>query len=407
MSSHSGSRVRRSRTMDGVPGCSSEDSIAGHPSQTLIPTTQGASSAASASSFVAETPSWGRETRRRDPSRGATERKIESGHKWNVRVISGYSVDEEGTNFVSRMGIVIKLHCKIWQKNFSKLPEETKNRIFRDLEMWYRWDRTPQTDKDMLQHMTTMHKDWRGMLKSKHYKGRTFEDAVTFVPVGVDPSDWRTMCEKWNTRENQDIAKRNRKNPTHQSMTYRRGRMSIYQLKDDFTHQREPDRPEVFKMGRCKDLPDGTQRWVDNESKDHFERMTHMTTPSLQSDGVSTVLAKDAFIAVMGRDMSNRVRCAGKVEMPRTWYGRGEGSSSSVNYHMVQQLKQQLQDQNKKLEEMCVERSRDRQELEDMRSRMLEMRALMQRLAGQPSSHVPPPTRKGSDESVDNYDDDN
>ncbi|MQL94480.1 hypothetical protein Taro_027137 [Colocasia esculenta] len=122
------------------------------------------------------------------------------------------------------MGIVIRLHCKIWQKNFSKLLEETKNGIFRDLE---------------------------------HYKGKTFEDVVASVPPGVDPSDWRTMCEKWNTMEEQDIVERNKQNRTHQNMTYRWGCTSIYQLKDDFvkTHQREPDRMEVFRMGRCKDLP--------------------------------------------------------------------------------------------------------------------------------------------------------
>ncbi|MQL95452.1 hypothetical protein Taro_028112, partial [Colocasia esculenta] len=294
MSSRRGSRVRRAQTVDDVPTHSPEDSVAGHPSQAVVPITQGASSAASASSSVAETPSWGRGSGRRGPSRGATERRLEPGQKWNVRVIGGYGVGEQGTNFISRMGIVIRLHCKLWQKNFSKLPEETKNGIFRDLEMWYSWDRTPQTDKEMLQHMTAMHKGWRGMLKSKHYKGKTFEDAVASVPPGVDPSDWRTMCQKWNSREEQDIAERNKQNRTHQNMTYRRGRTSIYQLKDDFvkTHQREPDRIEVFKMGRCKYLPDGTQQWVDDESRDHFEKMTQMTTPSLQSDDAAPVLAE-------------------------------------------------------------------------------------------------------------------
>ncbi|MQL78088.1 hypothetical protein Taro_010513 [Colocasia esculenta] len=290
--------------------------------------------------------------------------------------------------------------------------------------MWFCWDRTPQTDKEMLQHMTSMHKGWRGMLKSKHYKGKTFEDAVAFVPPGVDPSDWQTMCQKWNSREEQDIAERNKQNRTHQNMTYRRGCTSIYQLKDDFTHQREPDRIEVFKMGRCKDLPDGTHRWVDDESRDRFEKMTQMTTPSLQSDDAAPVLAEDAFIAVMGRDRPGRVRCVGKAETLRTWYGRGEGSSSSGGYHtQVQQLQQQLQDQNKKVEELCAERSRDRQELQDLcaersrdrqelqdlHSQMSEMRAFMQQYAAQPSQ----PSRPGreleceeSDESADDYDDD-
>ncbi|MQL88383.1 hypothetical protein Taro_020950 [Colocasia esculenta] len=153
MSSCSGSRVRRSRTVDGMPGHSFEDSIAGHPFQSLVPTTQGASSAASASSSVVETPSWGQGTGFRGPSRGATEKRLEPGHKWNVRVISGYGVGEQGTSFISRMGIVIRLHCKIWQKHFSKPLKEIKNGIFRDLE---------------------------------HYKGKTFEDVVTSIPPGVD-----------------------------------------------------------------------------------------------------------------------------------------------------------------------------------------------------------------------------
>ncbi|MQM10672.1 hypothetical protein Taro_043570 [Colocasia esculenta] len=89
-----------------------------------------------------ETSSWGRGTGRRGPSRGVTERRIESGHKWN---------------------------------------------------MTYRWDRTPQTNKEMLQHMTAMQKGYRGMLKSKHYKGKTFEDVIKSIPPGVDLSDWWTM----------------------------------------------------------------------------------------------------------------------------------------------------------------------------------------------------------------------
>ncbi|MQL81390.1 hypothetical protein Taro_013854 [Colocasia esculenta] len=55
MSSRSGSRVRRLQTVDGVPSHSFEDSIASHPSQALLPITQGASSAASASSSIADT----------------------------------------------------------------------------------------------------------------------------------------------------------------------------------------------------------------------------------------------------------------------------------------------------------------------------------------------------------------
>ncbi|MQM17906.1 hypothetical protein Taro_050887, partial [Colocasia esculenta] len=95
MNSRSGSRVQRSRTVDDMPGPSSQDFVARHqsvPSQALVPITHGAFSTASVSSSVAETPSWGWGTSHRGPSRGATERRIELSHKWNVRVISGYGV---------------------------------------------------------------------------------------------------------------------------------------------------------------------------------------------------------------------------------------------------------------------------------------------------------------------------
>ncbi|MQL84076.1 hypothetical protein Taro_016570 [Colocasia esculenta] len=246
MNSRSGSWVRRSRTVDGVSGPSSQDSVTRHhsiPAQALVPTIQEASSAASPSSYVVDT--------------------------------------------VMRVGGLVV-----------GVPLE-------------------------------------------HYKGKTFKDVVKSDPSGVDPSDWRTMYEKWNTREEQDIAERNRQNRAHQNMTYRQGRTSIYQLRDDFvkTHQREPNCMEIFKMERCKDLPDGTQRWVDDESSSRFERMTQMTTPALQSDDVIPVSAEDAFIVIMGRDRSGRVRCVGKAETLDSWYGRGEGSSTSDGYHtQVQQL---------------------------------------------------------------------
>ncbi|MQM12086.1 hypothetical protein Taro_045000 [Colocasia esculenta] len=155
----------------------------------------------------------------------------------------------------------------------------------------------------MLKHMTAMHKDWRGMLKLKYYKGKTFDDVVTSVPPTVDQLDWQTMCEKWNTREKQDIAERNRQNRAHQSMTYLWGRMSIYQLRDDFvkTHQHVSDHMEIFRMGRCKDLPDGTQWWVDDESNDHFVREDDPDDDScLQSDDVAPVSAEDTFIHKIG-----------------------------------------------------------------------------------------------------------
>ncbi|MQM09049.1 hypothetical protein Taro_041910 [Colocasia esculenta] len=67
-----------------------------------------------------------------------------------------------------------------------------------DIELIFRWDRMANNDKEMLMHMSSMHRTWRGVLK-KH-----------------------------------NIADRIKANRSHQSMPYRKGRKSHYQLKDDF-----------------------------------------------------------------------------------------------------------------------------------------------------------------------------
>ncbi|MQL87035.1 hypothetical protein Taro_019570 [Colocasia esculenta] len=110
------------------------------------------------------------------------------------------------------MGVVSKMYCKIWQKDFAKLPVATKELIFRDLQ---------------------------------HFNGKSLDDAIASVPTGVDSLEWQTMCEIWTTA-------------------------------DEWSHMhgRTPHRLEVFKMGRCKDLPDDSESWVDEESRRRCEAMT-------------------------------------------------------------------------------------------------------------------------------------
>ncbi|MQM10764.1 hypothetical protein Taro_043663 [Colocasia esculenta] len=104
---------------------------------------------------------------------------------------------------MSRMGVVSKVYCKIWQKDFVKLPVATQELIFRDLQLTYQWERTEQTDREMLAHMSAMHRSWRSKQK-KHFNGKPLDDAIASVPAGVDPSDWQTMCELWTTGDERE-----------------------------------------------------------------------------------------------------------------------------------------------------------------------------------------------------------
>ncbi|MQM23783.1 hypothetical protein Taro_056853 [Colocasia esculenta] len=135
------------------------------------------------------------------------------------------------------------------------------------------------------------------------------DDAIAFVPTGVDSSDWQTMCEMWTTGDERSNM-----------------------------HGRTPHRLEVFKMGRCKDLPDDSESWVDKESRRRYEVMTQMIAPSSDVDAEShtTATPKDAFISVMGKDRPGRVRCAGSGETLSTWYGATGTSACSERERIMQ-----------------------------------------------------------------------
>ncbi|MQM23070.1 hypothetical protein Taro_056131, partial [Colocasia esculenta] len=119
------------------------------------------SSAASTSSVegpsAPSAPSWGRGTGRRGPTRGVTERRLPDGQQWNVSLVRGYGVGPTADHFTSRMGVISKMYCKIWQKDFVKLPVATKELIFRDLQLTYQWERTEKTNREKLAHMSAMH----------------------------------------------------------------------------------------------------------------------------------------------------------------------------------------------------------------------------------------------------------
>ncbi|MQL98896.1 hypothetical protein Taro_031613, partial [Colocasia esculenta] len=75
----------------------------------------------------------------------------------------------------------------------------------------------------------------------RHFNGKSLDDAIASVPADVDSSDWQAMCEMWTTADERSHM-----------------------------HGRTPHRLEVFKMGRCKDLPDGSESWVDKEGRRRY-----------------------------------------------------------------------------------------------------------------------------------------
>ena len=116
--------------------------------------------------------------------------------------------------------------------------------------------------------------------------------------------------------------------------------------------------------------------------------MIQLTAPSEDSESGSTPLSPEyAFISVMGKDRSGRIRCRGSRETLRTWYGSGEGSSSSAYRQHIASLEDQIRAQGEEMEqlrtqvhemhtqqsEMCTQQS----EVEEMRRQLTQLQQIM------------------------------
>ncbi|MQL79448.1 hypothetical protein Taro_011887 [Colocasia esculenta] len=277
------------------------------------------------------------------------------------------------------MGVISKMYCKIWQKDIAKLPVATKELIFRDLQ---------------------------------HFNDKSLDDAIASVPASVDSSDWQTMCEMWTTGDEWRVDERNKQNRATQSMPYRWGRTSHYQLMNYFfnMHGRNPHRLELFKMGRCKDLPDGSESWVDEESRRRYEAMTQMIVPSSDVDAESHTPAtpEDAFISVMGKDRPSCVRYAGSEETLNKWYRSTRTSASSERERIMQE---QLKAQEEKLKAQEEEMTQMREmisRLENVATKVDEMSILLSQIQASQArtQHVPLVVQSGSDSETDEGADD-
>ncbi|MQM11750.1 hypothetical protein Taro_044660 [Colocasia esculenta] len=221
-------------------------------------------------------------TRRgRGPSRATIIRILPPGQTVPIDLEGGSSVGPYAQQFTTYLGVCNRVHCNLWQQDYMTLPPEKKEAILRDL---------------------------------------------------------------------QRVSERNKSNRSHLSIPYRRGQTNIHQLSNDFMQKegRHPTRPEIFRMTQVRTTPDGSVMWSNEQSRQVMDQMTQLMnpTPSEKLDGtahLAVLSPKEAFRQVFGRDRPGRIRCGGREQTLRSWYGPSEGGSSSntAYQHLLQEQSQQ------------------------------------------------------------------
>ncbi|MQM22845.1 hypothetical protein Taro_055903 [Colocasia esculenta] len=126
-------------------------------------------------------------------------------------------------------------------------------------------------------------------------------------------------------------------------------------------------------LEKCKELPDdGNEQWVDDGSRSQYERMIQLSTPSLDSESGSTPISvEEDFVSVMGKDQSGHIRCGGSRETRRTWYGTGEGSSSTNYQQQISNIENTLR---MEVEELRTEACRWDSEMDEMGRELEQLR---------------------------------
>ncbi|MQL83650.1 hypothetical protein Taro_016141 [Colocasia esculenta] len=155
--------------------------------------------------------------------------------------------------------------------------------------------------------------------------------------------------------------------------------------------------------------------------------MIQLSATSLNSESGSTLISTEAaFVSVMGKDQSGRIRCGDSRETRRTWYVTREGPSSTDYQQQISNIENILRMEVEKLrteahrwdsemDEMRreLEQLRKREsKMDDIRRQMLQMSTFMtqfqtsQRFVASAPLRVPEDDHVDTDAEGDDYDDD-
>ncbi|MQM21381.1 hypothetical protein Taro_054420 [Colocasia esculenta] len=208
------------------------------------------------------------------------------------------------------------------------------------LRLTYQWERTDKIDREMLVHMSTMHRSWRSKQKKRsNMHGRNLH-RLELLKMGrckYLPDDSETCVDEESKRR-------------YETMT-----------------QMIPPSSDV-------------------DAESHTP-----TTP------------EDAFILVMGKDRPGHVRCAGSGETLSPWYKSiGTSASSERERIMQEQLKAQEEKLKAHAEEMTQMREKISR-LKNIATKVDEISTLLSQIQASQTltQHVPTAVQSESDSETD------
>ncbi|MQL74496.1 hypothetical protein Taro_006847 [Colocasia esculenta] len=136
---------------------------------------------------------------------------------------------------------------------------------------------------------------------------------------------------------------------------------------------RHPTRPEMFQMTQARTAPDGSVMWSNEQSRQMMDHMTQLMNPTpleeLDATANPHVLTpEETFCQAFGRDRPGRIRCGGRGQTLRSWYGPSKGGSSSNTVY--QRLLEEQSQQKSEISQQKFEIQRMKKIIEDQEQRI-------------------------------------
>lgn len=202
---------------------------------------------------------------------------------------------------IARNGHIAPLNYIHWKA----VPDENKERMWQLVESKFLID--PQSKGSILKSIGTKWKNWKALLKAKHYNSHeTDEERLADCNERVQPDQWRILVSFWNSTEAKVRSNTNKANRLKFTSNHACGSKSFARVREEQRQGgKEPSQADLFIATRTRK----NGQPVNETSSVIISQLRD----AAQQQGITQkdTIADDVFVQVVGEETLGRVHTPG------------------------------------------------------------------------------------------------
>ncbi|KAK1300708.1 hypothetical protein QJS10_CPB13g00710 [Acorus calamus] len=189
---------------------------------------------------------------KRGPTRCHSVWKTDYGQRIPVSMNEfGQAVGPNAARLISFMGTIARdgHMVPLTYVDWRRVPDELKEAMWNIIKSKFEVD--PAIKTWVLKSIATKWRDWKALLKNKHYKvHETDEERLADLDDRVEPDQWQSLVEFWSSEEGKKLSAINSANRKRLKISHTTGTKSFARLREEERVKRvdgeEPSRAEFF-----------------------------------------------------------------------------------------------------------------------------------------------------------------